>query len=100
MGATATINARMPESLKHHGTQVLKRNNVSPTELIRGVYRYMEREQRIPECLQDDIGNPEDVFERRRRIVRAMQKPVTIPDGFDVKRARAERIDHKYGDLL
>ena len=51
MEAAATINARIPEALKQSGTKVLERNSVSPTELIRSVYRYMDRHQRLPECL-------------------------------------------------
>lgn len=54
MGATATLNARLPETLKRHGTQVLERNGVSTTEAVRRLYEYLEREQDVPAWMRAD----------------------------------------------
>lgn len=100
MGTTATINARIPESLKEHGSQILERDGVSPTELIRSVYRYMEKEQRIPECLDVSAAGGTDAFEKRRAIARSLRGTVRVPDGIDLEDLRAQRIGSKYEGLL
>lgn len=52
MAATATLNVRLPEDLKDRGAQVLKREGVSVSDAVRGLYEYMEREQRLPEFIK------------------------------------------------
>ena len=100
MPVEATINARMPDSLKRGGTRVLARNGVSPTQLIRSLYSYMDREDRIPECLEQEMAQSQDKYECRRALARSVAGVVSLPEGFDAKKARSERIDEKYGYLL
>ena len=99
MDAIATINVRMPESLKGHGTQVLERNGISPSELVRSTYRFLEREQRIPECL-DIASTQDDAFTRRRKLLRTIPKTTGDPLEASVSELQAQRIEEKYGDLL
>lgn len=95
----ATINARMPEQLKRRGAQVLDANGVSPTQLIRGLYAYMDREQRIPECLGFGGGKDEEAG-NRLKAARSIAGTISLQRPLDVKAARAERIAGKYGELL
>lgn len=100
MAHEATINARLPEPLKRGGTEVLERFGVSPTQLIRSLYAYMDREQRIPECLELAEEDAASQNKRRRTIARSIAGSITLGAQFDVKQARADRIAGKYGDLL
>lgn len=100
MAQEATINARLDEALKRNGSAVLEQNGISPTQLIRSLYRYLEREQRIPECLDVQAEDARAKAEHRREVARSIAGTIALPDGFDFKAARAERIAHRHGDLL
>lgn len=96
----ATINARLPQALKRGGGRVLEKNGVSTTQVIHRLYRYMEREGRIPECLDEEAAAVPDVFARRRELARSISGSIHLESGLDIKKERAERIEAKYGDLL
>ena len=98
--ASATINARLSEELKQSGSKVLERNNVSPTEIVRSVYRYMEKHQAIPACLDVAPTSEDSVYQRRRALLRQFDGFVVEPYEVDCKADRARRIEEKYGDLL
>lgn len=100
MEATATINARLPEKLKQSGSRVLERNNVSPTEIVRSVYRYMDRNQAIPECLDVAPGSEQSLYEKRRALLHQFDGATVEPYDISCKADRAQRIEEKYGDLL
>ena len=106
MEAVATINARMPEELKRGGSRVLERNGVSPTEIVRSVYRYMDRNQEIPGCLDVAPREEETVYQKRRALLRQFDVMAASPASgaasceLDCKAERANRIEAKYGDLL
>lgn len=100
MGVEATINARLPEKLKSSGTEVLERNGVSPTELVRSVYRYMERHQELPACLDVAPANGQSVYEKRRAKLRQFDGFTVKPYESDCKEDHKRRIEKKYGDLL
>ena len=97
MPVEATINARMPESLKRGGSRVLERDGISPTQLIRSLYSYIAREDRIPECLEEEMAGFQDKYERRRELARSVAGTISLPEDFDVKKARAKRLEEKYG---
>ena len=100
MAQDATINARLPQSLKRGGTAVLERAGVSPTTLIRSLYSYMDREQKIPECL--DIAQVEAAaaIVRKRRAARSVAGLISLPVAFDARKMREARIREKYSELL
>lgn len=100
METAATINARLPRQLKENGSKVLERNGVSPTELVRSMYRYMEREQELPSCLDISPENAQGVYQRRRELLRSFDGFMVDDYGTESKDARAQRIEKKYGDLL
>ena len=100
MEAAATINVRMPETLKRNGGKVLERDQVSPSELVRSVYRYMDKHQEIPACLELSCDDQRSTQDRRRALLREITGTIDLPADFDIKAARAERIEAKYSDLL
>ena len=98
MGPIATINVRLPLELKERGSAVLDRNNVTVTDLVRELYSYMEREQRIPSCLSPE--SPEDAVARRRRQLRECVGVLRVPEGANLKSLRDERMAERYGEFL
>lgn len=71
MSQIATINVRLERHLKDGGTAVLERAGVSPSELVRSAYRYMDKNQKIPPCL--DVAVEEgDVVARKREALRTL----------------------------
>lgn len=73
MAATATLNVRLPEDLKDRGAQVLKREGVSVSDAVRGLYEYMEKEQRLPEFIKPANEDARRAaVERKRSALRDM----------------------------
>ena len=98
MATDAVLNIRLPKELKEHGNQVLKKNNRSISAVVRDLYEYMEREQKIPDCLVRQEEEP--VQARRRRLLREVAGSVKLPPDFDYDKAREEYLDKKYGEAL
>ena len=48
MAQLATLNIRLPETLKQHGYEVLRKAGVSPSDAVRQLFEYLEREQKLP----------------------------------------------------
>ena len=97
MATVATINVRLPQELKERGGQVLERENISISDLVRELYAYMEKNQEIPEAL---TPKREDVFEKRRRLMKESVGVLELPRNYDIKQARTERIKARYGEFL
>ena len=100
MACEATINARLPESLKQGGSAVLKQQGVSPTQLIRSLYSYMESEGKIPECLVVSSNQEAELQRERMQVAHSVAGSIELPADFNMARIRDERIRGKYGDLL
>ena len=100
MADAATINVRMPEKLKRGGSLVLEREHVSPTELIRSLYRFLDENQEIPACLDIARNGEHTKHEKRRALVRNLPRRIAIPDDYDLEADHASRVAEKYGDLL
>lgn len=85
MTATATLNVRLPEKLKERGMQVLEREGVSVSELIRDLFREIERTQRIPEFSQ--TGRQEqrqrEIERKRAALRRFAMKGRTLQSAYD-----------------
>lgn len=96
MAANAVLNIRLPEDLKRHGNQVLDKNNVSISQVVRDLYKYMETEQDIPSFAKPNEDS--DKFERRRRLLETLDKSPNIPDDLDLKRIKGDRLMKKYGE--
>lgn len=70
MGATATLNVRLPEELKERGMQVLARQHVSVSEAVRQLFCELERSQQVPDFLAQESAA--STVEGRRALLRAM----------------------------
>lgn len=98
MGATATLNVRLPKELKEHGSQVLDRNGLSVSDAVRGLYEYLQDNQCLPAFLEEASGG--SLYERRRELARSMVGIVSIPNGFDARCAHDERLTKRCGEFL
>lgn len=91
MAASATLNVRLPESLKAHGAAVLEREGLTVSDAVRSLYEYMEREQTFPEALRSQPAD--DPFTRRREIARSMIG--ILPADLTIEEAREARFARK-----
>ena len=93
----ATINARLPESLKRHGSEVLKRNGVSVSAAVRSLFEHLEKSQEIPAWMQAEEN---DVYQKRRSFAQsiAAAKPDSIPGNLDAREAFMRHELEKHGD--
>ncbi len=98
MTSDAVLNVRLPQDLKDQGSRVLKKNHVTVTGVIRRLYEYMEREQKIPDCLIEDEQIP--LREKRRQILRSVAGSIHLPAGLDEDDARGMYLDAKHGSVL
>lgn len=94
MAATATINARISESLKRQGGQVLDRYGVSTTEAVRSLYEYLAREQRVPDWMAPQTDK--DKHAQRRSYVHSLPKRDLIPPHMDAKREYRLHLSEKH----
>lgn len=70
MGATATLNIRLPEELKEHGMQVLSRRHISVSEAVRQLFFELERSQTVPDFIAETAEA--DANQEKRQLLRAM----------------------------
>lgn len=91
MAASATLNVRLPESLKVHGAAVLEREGLTVSDAVRSLYECMEREQTFPEALRSQPAD--DPFTRRREIARSMIG--ILPADLTIEEAREARFARK-----
>lgn len=105
MGATATLNIRLPEELKEHGVQVLAKQHISVSKAVRQLFCELERSQQVPDFLADATAG-DDICERRE-LLRAMVgpsrptpealEPSIAPKGHDWRGDWREHLLEKHG---
>ena len=98
MAASATLNVRLPEPLKNHGTQVLEREGLGPSEAIRALYEYMEREQSVPECIKQT--DTQDKYATRRELLREFAgcaSSNSLPENWTMKDIKDRRLARLLG---
>ena len=93
MVQASTLNIRLVDSLKTHGNQVLAREGISVSEAVRKLYEYLEREQKMPECLMENSQN--DIYEQRRSVLKRFAGCAPLPQGFTADDVRRERLARK-----
>ncbi|MCL2889000.1 MAG: hypothetical protein FWE65_01095 [Eggerthellaceae bacterium] len=92
--ATATINVRMPEDLKTRGMQVLEREGVSVTDLVRSLFSHLEQSQELPEFAKgSQRGMSSTDAEQRRAAMRSLIG--ILPPEAQLEAARHERLMRK-----
>ena len=94
MESNATLNIRLPKTLKEHGSQVLNYNEISTSQAVRKLFEYMEREQKIPDCIAS--ADSEDKYEQRRELIKSFTGcAAPLPKGWtmdDIKNERLARL--------
>lgn len=94
MAATATLNIRLPEDLKEHGMQVLEREGVSVSDLVRDLFRELEETQELPEFAQKRReGSKQESIALKRASLRDMVG--ILPEDASLDVARRERLERK-----
>lgn len=73
----ATINVRLSDSLKKRGDDVLKKNEISPTQAVRALWQLMASTKRVPDFIIDSISKPQDAEIKRKREALANLKGST-----------------------
>ena len=91
VAASATLNVRLPETLKTRGNAVLEKEGLSVSDAVRSLYEYMEREQEFPDVLRAHPA--EDLFARRRELMRSMIG--ILPADITLDEAREARFARK-----
>ena len=91
MAAGATLNVRLPETLKTRGNAVLEKEGLSVSDAVRSLYEYMEREQAYPDALR--ARPAEDLFAKRRELMRSMIG--ILPADITLEEAREARFARK-----
>jgi DNA-damage-inducible protein J len=87
----ATINVRLAQSLKQSGDSVLRREGVTVTQVVRGVYEYLQQEQRLPGFLgEQGVSQENDRIQKRRRALEGLAG--IIPADTDVDVIRHDRL--------
>lgn len=93
MAQASTLNIRLLNSLKTHGNQVLEREGISASEAVRKLYEYLEREQKMPDCLMQKAE--QDKYELRRRALKEFAGCAPLPEDFGADDVREERLARK-----
>ena len=70
--ADATLNIRLDQALKQHGSEVLQREGVTVTQAVRALYKYMEANQKLPDILFPEAEQAQSVANKRRDLMRSM----------------------------
>ncbi|MGN0076151.1 MAG: hypothetical protein ACI38Z_04160 [Parafannyhessea sp.] len=74
MAATSMVTARLDPALKKQAGDVLKRANVTESELVRKVYEYIVYLGDVPEFVKTDEYEVEDMSDNKfSRLVRAIE---------------------------
>ena len=87
----ATINVRMPLSLKTGGEAVLEREGLSVSEAIRRFYEYLEKQQTLPECIRhSEEDMPSALVEKRRYLLKSLAG--VLPSDISLEQIKDERL--------
>lgn len=88
--ATAMLNVRLDKSLKAEGDRVLAKQGVSATEAIRGLYRFIEQNDEVPDFCRSESGKLTP--EARRQKMRQLVGIAKLAPGEDLETLKNERL--------
>ena len=87
----ATINVRMPASLKTGGEAVLEREGLSVSEAIRRFYEYLEKQQTLPDCVRHSNEDPPSTrITKKRDLLKSLTG--ILPSDISLEQIRDERL--------
>jgi DNA-damage-inducible protein J len=90
--ADATINVRIPQSLKEGGEAVLEREGISVSEAIRRFYVFLEHRQKIPDCIRDKgTSSSSDLIAQKRALLKGLAG--IAPTSLSLEQIRDERLE-------
>lgn len=92
--ATAMLNVRLDKNLKAEGERVLGRQGISATDAVRGLYRYLEQNDKVPDFCKPETGAI--TADARRQKMRQLIGVAQMCPGEDLdalKRERLSRMD-------
>lgn len=99
MSTVATLNVRLPEDLKERGMQVLDREGVSVSALVRALFRELESTQQLPDFVHAGEDERSAVVGKRaalREFVRLGRALEDAGDLADPRDAYREHLLHKH----
>ena len=88
--ATVMLNVRMDKSLKADGDRVLARQGISASDAIRGLYRFMEQNDCVPDFCKS--GSDRMSQKDRRMKMRQLVGIAKLAPGEDLKTLKDERL--------
>lgn len=92
MATDVMLNVRLDKGLKEHGCQVLEKNGLSVTSLVRNLFEYMEATQQVPEQI---VAVELSKAQVRRKAVRAAVGVCQLEPDFDYEQARQDYRLHR-----
>ena len=91
------LNVRMPAQLKEHASQVLRTEGISTSDVVRGLFRVIERTQEVPSCILEVLDDKRTHnIEHKRMLVRSWRGATPELEYIDFKQLRHERLDRKF----
>ena len=97
MATDVMLNVRLDKTLKEHGAQVLERNGLSTTALIRNLFEYMEANQEVP---GEIVGGASSRVQARRKALRAAVGACPVGAGFNYEEAMAGYHEYQAGKFV
>lgn len=88
--ATAMLNVRLDKNLKTEGDRVLSKKGISATEAIRGLYRFLEQNDEVPDFCKSETGKLSP--EARRQKMRQLVGIAKLAPGEDLQTLKHERL--------
>ena len=90
--AMATINVRIPQSLKLGGETVLEREGVSVSDAIRSFYTRLEKQQEIPEWVKrEGTQSTQEAIAEKRTLLKSLVG--TIPSETTLEQIKDSRLE-------
>ena len=106
MGATVQLNTRIDPELKRRGDAVFAHEGLTSSEVVRAVWEYAAKSQKVPECIRKGDVSAQ---EQRLRAVRdgaGVARKVALELGVELASAsvnyealRDEMYDDMLGDI-
>lgn len=88
--ATAMLNVRLDKGLKSEGDRVLAKQGVTATEAVRGLYRFIEENDEVPDFCRSESGRISP--EARRQKMRQLVGIAKLAPGEDLQSLKSERL--------
>lgn len=89
---TTMLNVRLDKGLKTEGDRVLAKQGVSATEAVRGLYRFLEQNDEVPDFCRSESGKLTP--EARRQKMRELVGIAKLAPGEDLRSLKSNRMSN------